>query len=107
MLHEEAIKLMRSDPALIAQALATLENWRDSGSTHSRFLWDEWSVILHRREWRRTLSTSRRGKELRQASPVPTILPPLVRAAVLEQVGALKKGVQLGSKPRATQKGVG
>nr|WP_218510104.1 helix-turn-helix transcriptional regulator [Variovorax sp. dw_308] len=106
-LHEKAIKLMRSDPALIAQALATLENWRNSGSTHSRFLWDEWSVILHRREWRRALSISRRGKELRQASPVPTILPPLVRAAVLEQVGALKKGVQLGSKPRATQKGVG
>lgn len=109
MLHKEAIKLMRSDPKLIDQALATLEGWRNSGSTHSRFLWDEWSVILHRRDWRRALSTSRHGRELRQASPLPTILPPPIRAAVLEQVSALKKGILLGSKPRAAaaQKGLG
>lgn len=102
MLHEEAIKLMRSDPKLIDQALATLEEWRSSGSSHSRFLWDEWSVILHRRDWRRALSTSRRGRELRQASPLPTILPASLRAAVLEQVSALKKGVLLGSKSRTS-----
>lgn len=102
MLHKEAIKLMRSDPKLIDQALATLEGWRGSGSSHSRFLWDEWSVILHRRDWRRALSTSRRGRELRQASPLPTILPAPIRAAVLEQVSALKKGVLLGSKARAS-----
>ena len=102
MLHKEAIKLMRSDPKLIDQALATLEEWRSSGSSHSRFLWDEWSVILHRRDWRRALSTSRRGRELRQASPLPTILPASIRAAVLEQVSALKKGVLLGSKARAS-----
>ncbi|MET0542117.1 MAG: helix-turn-helix transcriptional regulator [Variovorax sp.] len=99
VLHKEAIQLMRSDPKLIDQALATLEEWRGSGSSHSRFLWDEWSVILHRRDWRRALSTSRRGKELRQASPLPTILPASIRSGVLEQVSALKKGVVLGAKP--------
>ena len=99
MLHKEAIKLMRGDPQLIDQALATLEKWRSSGSGHSRFLWDEWSVILHRRDWRRALSMSRRGRELRQASPVPTILPAAIRGAVLEQINALKKGVLVGSKP--------
>jgi len=91
---------MRSDPKLVDQALATLDQWRSSGNSHSRFLWDEWSVILHRRDWRRALSTSRRGRELRQASPLPSVLPASNRAAVLEQVSALKKGVLLGSKPR-------
>ncbi|WP_431113385.1 helix-turn-helix transcriptional regulator [Variovorax paradoxus] len=100
MLHQEAVKLMRSDPKLVDQALATLDQWRSSGSSHSQFLWDEWSVILHRRDWRRALSTSRRGRELRQASPLPSILPASKRSAVLEQVSALKKGVLLGPKPR-------
>jgi len=102
MLHKEAVKLMRSDPKLIDQAFETLEGWRSSGNSHSRFLWDEWSVILHRRDWRRALSTSRRGKELRQASPLPTVLPAPIRAAVLEQVNALKKGVLLGTKSLAS-----
>jgi len=100
MLHQETVKLMRSDPKLVDQALATLDQWRSSGNSHSQFLWDEWSVILHRRDWRRALSTSRRGRELRQASPLPSVLPASKRAAVLEQVNALKKGVLLGSKPR-------
>jgi hypothetical protein len=62
-------------------------------------LWDEWSVILHRRDWRRALSRTRRGKELRQASPLPGVLPVDVRADVLAQVSALKKGVRLGILP--------
>lgn len=96
MLHKEAVRLIQSNPALIQQALDNLERWRSSPNKHSRFLWDEWSVILHRRDWRRALSTSRRGKELRQASPLPTILPPEVRADVLAQVSSLKKGLVLG-----------
>jgi transcriptional regulator with XRE-family HTH domain len=97
MLHKEAVRLIKSNPALIQQALDNLERWRNSPNKHSRFLWDEWSVILHRRDWRRALSTSRRGKELRQASPLPTILPPEIRADLLAQVDALKKGLVLGS----------
>lgn len=97
MLHKEAVRLIKNNPALIQQALDNLERWRNSPNKHSRFLWDEWSVILHRRDWRRALSTSRRGKELRQASPLPTILPPEVRADLLAQVNALKKGLVLGS----------
>lgn len=95
MLHKEAVRLIQSNPVLIQQALDNLERWRSSPNKHSRFLWDEWSVILHRRDWRRALSTSRRGKELRQASPLPTILPPEVRAHVLAQVSSLKKGLVL------------
>lgn len=86
MLHEEAVRLLKKKPELIQQALDTLERWRSAGDPHSRFLWDEWSVILHRRAWRRALSLTRRSKELRQASPLATILPVDVRQRVLEQV---------------------
>lgn len=96
MLNKEAVRLIQANPELIQRALDTLERWRRAPDNHSRFLWDEWSVILHRRDWRRALSTSRRGKELRQASPLPTILRPEVRADVLAQVSALKKGLMLG-----------
>ncbi len=99
MLHKAAVQLIKTNPALIEQALDNLERWRNSPNKHSRFLWDEWSVILHRRDWRRALSTSRRGKELRQASPLTTILPSEIRADLLAQVGALKKGMVLGSSP--------
>lgn len=101
MLHKEAVRLINRKPALILQALGTLDRWRGSPNNSSRFLWDEWSVILHRRDWRRALSNTRRGKELRQASPLPTILPPEVRTDVLAQIALLKKGVVLGKADAA------
>jgi transcriptional regulator with XRE-family HTH domain len=101
MLHKEAVRLMSSEPTLIEQALGTLDRWRGSPNNSSRFLWDEWSVILHRRDWRRALSNTRRGKELRQASPLPSILPPEVRADVLAQIALLKNGLVLGNTDTA------
>jgi hypothetical protein len=56
---------------------------------------DEWSVILHRRAWRRALSHTRRSKELRQASPLTTVLPPEVRQRIIAEAQRLKKGVPL------------
>jgi DNA-binding XRE family transcriptional regulator len=102
MLHKEAVRLIQIDPTLIQMAIDTLERWRSSTDKRSQFLWDEWSVILHRRDWRRALSSSRRAKELRQASPLPTILPPEVRENVLGQVRSLKKGLSLGSATIST-----
>ena len=104
MLNKEAVRLIQKDPTLILLAKNVLEQWRMSPNQHAQFLWDEWSVILHRQEWRRALSTSSRGKELRQASPLPSILPPETRAEVLRQVSLLKKGVVLGSPTLAQSK---
>lgn len=103
-LHEEAVRLIQKQPELIQQALETLEHWRASGNSQSRFLWDEWSVILHRRAWRRALANTRRSKELRQASPLPTVLPPEIRQRVLEEVQRLKKGVPLGTIASASRR---
>jgi transcriptional regulator with XRE-family HTH domain len=102
MLHEEAVRLMKKQPALIQQALDVLEGWRRSGSSHSRFLWDEWAVILHRRAWRRALAHTARSKELRQASPLTSVLPLETREHILNEVRQLKKGVPLGTLAAAT-----
>jgi transcriptional regulator with XRE-family HTH domain len=99
MLHKEAVALLKKNPALIARAFETLNGWRSAGNSRSSVLWDEWAVILHRKAWRRALSLTHRGHVLRQASPLPTILPPEVRDQVLAQIGELKKGVVLGSVP--------
>jgi transcriptional regulator with XRE-family HTH domain len=96
LLHEEAVRLLRQQPELIARAMETLEKWRASGSANSRPLLDEWSVILHRRDWRRVLARTRRSKELRQASPLTVLLPSEVRERVLQDVRALKGGLTLG-----------
>lgn len=103
VLHEEAVKLLRKQPALISRALQILEEWRSSGNAHSRVLWDEWSVILNRRDWRRVLARTRRSKELRQASPLTVLLPPDVRDRVMEEVQHLKRGIALGQVTSASQ----
>ena len=104
MLHQEAVRLVQKEPQLVQQALDTLDRWRQSGDSHSRFLWDEWSVILHRRAWRRALSHTKRSKELRQASPLTTILPPETRQRILDEVSRLKSGVSLGSLAAAKRR---
>lgn len=95
-LHEEAVRLIRADPALLVQATETLERWLASGSPRSTTLWREWQGILRERQWRKVLGRTRRAQELRQASPLTAILPDEIRRSILNQVSALKKGVVLG-----------
>lgn len=95
-LHEEAIRLIRSDPALLPQAQATLERWLSAGNSRSSSLWREWQDILRQGQWRKVLGRTRRAQELRQASPLTTLLPESLRQHVLAQVSELKKGVLLG-----------
>ncbi len=97
MMHKESVKLLQRQPELVQQALSTLEKWRSAGDSHAQVLWDEWAVILRRKEWRKALAMTRRAKELRQASPLPTLLPAEVRQSILQQVRSLKKGVVLGN----------
>ncbi|WP_295380767.1 helix-turn-helix transcriptional regulator [uncultured Pseudacidovorax sp.] len=96
-LHEAAVRLVRDDPALLAQARATLQRWMSAGSTRSTSLWHEWDAILRSNAWSKVLGRNQRAAELRQASPLTAVLPENVRADVLAQVRALKKGVQLGA----------
>ncbi len=96
-LHEEAVRLIRADPSLVIQAEATLERWLHAGNSRSSGLWKEWQDILRHAKWRKVLSRTRRAQELRQASPLTTILPEASRLTILAQVSALRKGVALGN----------
>ncbi|WP_457388816.1 helix-turn-helix transcriptional regulator [Roseateles sp. P5_E1] len=96
-LHEEAIRAVKQDPALLDKAKATLQLWLSTKpSSRSASLWNEWQNILEGRKWRKVLGRTRRAQELRQASPLPTILPETARQTILAAVSELKSGVRLG-----------
>jgi transcriptional regulator with XRE-family HTH domain len=95
-LHEEAVRLVRANPDLRHRAEETLQRWMQAGNSRSSSLWLEWQDILSREQWRKVLSRTRRAQELRQASPLITVIPEDVRQGILAQVSALKKGVVLG-----------
>lgn len=96
VLHEEAVRLVRSNPSLLRQAQDTLQRWLESGDSRSTLLWSQWREILRQRNWRKVLSRNQRAQQLRQASPLTTILPKDARQKILEQVAELKKGLVLG-----------
>ncbi len=95
-LHEEAVRLVQQQPALVDQALATLQRWLAGGPSSTTSLWLEWQDVLERRSWRKVLGRTRRAQELRQASPLITLLPADVRERVLADVHQLKQGVHWG-----------
>lgn len=98
-LHEEAVRLVRADPALLEHARDTLERWIGAGDSRSIGLWLQWRDILQQGTWRKALGRTRRAQALRQASPLVTVLPEAVRRDVLAQVGELRKGIVLGTDP--------
>lgn len=73
----------------------------EAGDPRSASLWQEWVHILDAGSWRKALGRSRHAQQLRQASPLVTVLPDEVRQAILQQVSSLRKGVVLG--PRSQQ----
>jgi transcriptional regulator with XRE-family HTH domain len=95
-LHEEAVRRVRARPELLKQAQDTLARWLGTGNSRSLRLWREWEDILLHRSWRKVLGRTRRAQELRQASPLVTLLSDDFRRDVLAQVRALKNGVKLG-----------
>lgn len=102
-LHEEAVRRIRTDPALLHQAQAVLQKWLNAGDQRSASLWVEWKDILEHRKWRRALGRTQRAQELRQASPLATVLPPEVRKRILQDVRDLKEGVVFEIAGRARQ----
>ena len=95
-LHEEAVRRVKADPSLVHRAEATVERWLAAGDARSAPLWREWQDILRAGSWRKVLGVSRRAQQLRQASPLVTVLPDEVRQHILRQVNQLKTGVMLG-----------
>ena len=102
-LHEEAVRLAKADPALILQAQDTLERWLANGDSRSASLWRDWQLIFRTGSWRKVLGRTRHAQQLRQTSPLVTILPEEVRLRILKDVSALKKGLVFGSSLTTAQ----
>lgn len=105
MLHDEAVRRVKADPMLILKAKETAQRWIDTGDPRSAGLWREWLEILDNRAWRKVLGRTRHAQQLRQASPLVTVLPEKVRRTILSQVSTLRKGVALSSVPPQPQHG--
>ncbi|WP_049764202.1 helix-turn-helix transcriptional regulator [Polaromonas sp. JS666] len=95
-LHEEAVRRVKADPSLLLKAKATVDRWLQAGDPRSASLWREWLQILNAGTWRKALGRTRHAQQLRQASPLATVLPDDVRGAILDQVNDLRNGVVLG-----------
>ena len=73
-------------------AVSTLDRWRETADPRSYQLLDEWRRILDQREWRLAVAPDERGNQLRQASPLATLLPEEKRLGIIRRVKALKQG---------------
>lgn len=95
-LHEEAVRRVKAEPGLRQRAQQTIERWMETVDPRSRSLLEEWSSILQSGQWRKVLGRTRHAQQLRQASPLVTVLPEEVRHQILAEAGKLKRGVALG-----------
>ncbi len=104
-LHEEAVRMTKANPALVLLAQDTAKRWLASGDSRSASLWREWLSILEAGSWRKLLGRTRHAQQLRQASPLVTVLPEETRQRILKQVSNLKKGVVISGTPRTPEDG--
>jgi hypothetical protein len=94
-LHEEAVRQIKAKPALVQKAQETVSNWLAKGESRSASLWIEWQKILQAGAWRKALGPTHHAQQLRQASPLVTVLTEESRQRVLQQVRDLKNGIEL------------
>lgn len=74
-MHELAVELMRRDAAAVERARATVLRWmRQSPQSRTQPLWQAWVEILESEDWAAALAPTDRGQQLRQASPLATLL---------------------------------
>ncbi|MDZ7938186.1 MAG: helix-turn-helix transcriptional regulator [Rhodoferax sp.] len=96
-LHAAAVRLVKADAALRDQASQVVQKWLDADAgSRSAPLWREWQQMLQTGAFRRATGRSVHAQQLRQASPLTTVLPAEVRQSILNEVSQLKTGVTLG-----------
>lgn len=94
-LHEEAVRLAKANPGMLLQAQDTVKRWLITGDSRSAALWRDWQDILSKKQWRKVLGRTRHAQQLRQTSPLVTILSEEVRQGILMRVSDLKKGITI------------
>lgn len=83
LLNQAAIAVLTDRPGLLDRVLATLDHWDRVAPIDSKPLRDEWRDILLRGPLDRALARTDRGQQLRQASPLGSLLPPAQRLAII------------------------
>ncbi len=102
-LHRAAYELIKKDDELRLRAIETVRSWHQNNpNSRSVPLWREWERILTKKALSRVLGRSARAQQLRQASPLPTILPVDLRQSVLEEVSRLKRGIVVAGQAPPT-----
>jgi hypothetical protein len=91
LMHVAAVRMLKQNPRLVDRAVTTLERWRETADPRSYPLLDQWRRILETREWRIAVATDEQGNQLRQASPLATLLPPEKRLGIIRRVKELKQ----------------
>lgn len=72
------------------RAVTTLDRWQEIAAPRSHEILVEWRRFLNQRDWRFAVALDERGNQLRQASPLATLLPDEKRLAIIRRVKALK-----------------
>jgi hypothetical protein len=91
LMHVAAVRMLKQNPRLADRAAATLERWRSTTDPLGYPLLDQWKRILETREWRIAVAPDERGNQLRQTSPLPTLLPQEKRLGIIRRVKELKQ----------------
>ena len=92
LLHREAVRLVRCNPELLTRLQETLSRWSTRNDPNSRPLLERWVDIVARQDWDLALADSEEAQQLRQASPMATVLPEETRLAIIGRVRDMKAG---------------
>jgi len=91
VMHQEAVQLLKNNPELVSRAFSTLDRWSSTIDPRTRPLLDRWKQILETRNWKLALSNTERAKQLRQASPLATLLPQETRLRIISDIKEIKR----------------
>ncbi|MEI7444454.1 MAG: helix-turn-helix transcriptional regulator [Burkholderiales bacterium] len=90
LMHQAAVDLLLERPALVSRLKRTLERWSMRDDPNSQPLFRRWAEIIETQDWDAALARNEEGQQLRQASPLPTVLPEQTRLSVIRAVRALR-----------------
>lgn len=85
LLHQAAVRLLRAEPSLASRLIETLDRWALRQDVNSRKLEERWRQIIDTRDWDAATAQTDEGQQLRQASPLATLLPEEVRVEILKR----------------------
>lgn len=90
LMHQEAVRMLEKDPSLVDKLLSILADWDTHVSNRSRPLREKWVQIIKDQNWNLAVEDSELANQLRQASPMPSLLPNTVRFEIIRRVRKLK-----------------